>query len=91
MSSNGIVRWAVVPSQSLSNKQEEMKRGYFEDFKDLKETQGRMFEPSEALSPPSISTQLPNIAVRLITPSCSLFTRQLTNQAPKCPCLFCAV
>ncbi|CAK0787681.1 hypothetical protein CVIRNUC_010903 [Coccomyxa viridis] len=41
---------------------EEMKRGYFEDFKDLKETQGRMFEPSEALSPPSTSTQLPNIA-----------------------------
>ena len=54
------------PSQSLSNTQEEMKRGYFEDFKDLKETQGRMFEPSEALSPPRTSTQLPNIAVRLI-------------------------
>ena len=42
-----------------------MKRGYFDDFKDLKETQGRMFEPSEALLPASASTQLPTIAVRL--------------------------
>ncbi len=42
-----------------------MKRGYFDDFKDLKETQGRMFEPSEALMPASTSTQLPTIAVRL--------------------------
>lgn len=56
-----------MPLEILSNKQEEMKRGYFEDFKDLKETQGRMFEPSEALSPPSTSTQLPNIAVSLNT------------------------
>ena len=44
--------------------QEEMKRGYFDDFKDLKETQGRMFEPSEALSVASSSPQLPTIAVR---------------------------
>ena len=44
--------------------QEEMKRGYFDDFKDLKETQGRMFEPSEALSFASTSPQLPTIAVR---------------------------
>ena len=52
------------PSRNLSITQEEMKRGYFEDFKDLKETQGRMFEPSDSLSAPSTSTQLPNIAVR---------------------------
>ena len=45
--------------------QEEMKRGYFDDFKDLKETQGRMFAPSDALSPASTSPQLPTIAVRL--------------------------
>lgn len=45
--------------------QEEMKRGYFDDFKDLKETQGRMFAPSEALSPASTCPQLPTIAVRL--------------------------
>ncbi len=45
--------------------QEEMKRGYFDDFKDLKETQGRMFEPSQALSPASTSQQVPTIAVRL--------------------------
>jgi len=44
-----------------------MKRGYFDDFKDLKETQGRMFEPSKALSPASISSQLPTIAVSLNT------------------------
>jgi len=45
--------------------QEEMKRGYFDDFKDLKETQGRMFKPSEALSPAGTSSQLPTIAVSL--------------------------
>lgn len=44
--------------------QEEMKRGYFDDFKDLKETQGRMFEPSEALLSASTAPQLPTIAVR---------------------------
>ena len=43
--------------------QEEMKRGYFDDFKDLKETQGRMFEPSTSLLPPEASAQLPTMAV----------------------------
>ena len=65
------------------DKQEEMKRGYFEDFKDLKETQGRMFEPSEALSPPSTSTQLPNIAVRLTTPSIVLLPSSFPG-SPEC-------
>ena len=65
------------------NKQEEMKRGYFEDFKDLKETQGRMFEPSEALSPPSTSTQLPNVAVRLTTSSVLIAPGSFPGQAPK--------
>ena len=51
--------------QDNRHAQEEMKRGYFDDFKDLKETQGRMFAPSEALSPASTSPQLPTIAVRL--------------------------
>ena len=40
-----------------------MKRGYFDDFKDLKETQGRMFQPSEQLSPPGTSPHLPALAV----------------------------
>ena len=64
-----------------------MKRGYFEDFKDLKETQGRMFEPSAALSPPSSSTQLPNIAVRLTTSSLLLLPGSFptkTRSAPAC-------
>lgn len=51
--------------QEECHAQEEMKRGYFDDFKDLKETQGRMFAPSEALSPASTSPQLPTIGVRL--------------------------
>ena len=45
-----------------------MKRGYFDDFKDLKDTQGRMFEPSGALSFASSSPQLPTIAVRPAPP-----------------------
>ena len=40
-----------------------MKRGYFDDFKDLKETDGRMFEPSTSLLPPEASSQLPTMAV----------------------------
>ena len=40
-----------------------MKRGYFDDFKDLKETQGRLFEPSAGLSAPEASIQLPTMAV----------------------------
>ncbi|KAK9901658.1 hypothetical protein WJX75_007088 [Coccomyxa subellipsoidea] len=43
--------------------QEEMKRGYFDDFKDLKETQGRMFQASEQLSPAETSSHLPPLAV----------------------------
>ncbi|BDA42262.1 hypothetical protein COCOBI_03-1490 [Coccomyxa sp. Obi] len=43
--------------------QEEMKRGYFDDFKDLKETQGRMFQASEQLSPAGTSPHLPAMAV----------------------------
>jgi hypothetical protein len=41
-----------------------MKRGYFDDFRDLKETQGRMFEASQRLIPASSSTLLPTMAVR---------------------------
>ena len=55
--------------------QEEMKRGYFDDFKDLKETQGRMIKPSEALSPASTSPQLPTIAVSLVP--CSVYRQWL--------------
>ncbi|EIE20745.1 hypothetical protein COCSUDRAFT_57309 [Coccomyxa subellipsoidea C-169] len=40
-----------------------MKRGYFDDFKDLKETQGRMFQASEQLSPAGTSPHLPPMAV----------------------------
>lgn len=40
-----------------------MKRGYFDDFKDLKETQGRIFQPSEQLSPAGTSPHLPPLAV----------------------------
>lgn len=58
-----------------------MKRGYFEDFKDLKETQGRMFEPSAALSPASTSAQLPNIAVRLALRPCTLYISATNNMS----------
>lgn len=51
--------------------QEEMKRGYFDDFKDLKETQGRMFQASEQLSPAGTSQQLPNMAVSPSLPQCA--------------------
>lgn len=43
--------------------QEEMKRGYFDDFKDLKETEGRMFQASEDLSSAGTSPHLPAMAV----------------------------
>jgi hypothetical protein len=45
-----------------------MKRGYFDDFKDLKETQGRLFEPSAALSAPEASAHLPTLAVGALGP-----------------------
>lgn len=51
-------------SRHCATLQEEMKRGYFDDFKDLKETQGRLFEPSTALSPPETSPMLPISAAR---------------------------
>jgi hypothetical protein len=41
-----------------------MRRGYFDDFTDLKETGGRMFPPTEGLAPAESAPAFPAFAVR---------------------------
>ena len=40
-----------------------MKRGYFDDFTDLKETGGRMFPAAEGLAPAQSAPAFPSFAV----------------------------
>ena len=45
-------------SQRHAVQQEDMRRGYFDDFKDLRETGGKMFPASQQLSEADTSPQL---------------------------------
>lgn len=47
--------------QRLDKLKADMERGYFDDFKELRDTQGKMFESSAQLTPPSHAPPFPPI------------------------------
>ena len=62
--------------------QDEMRRGYFDDFTDLKETGGRMFPVAEGLAPASTAPAFPPFVVCLSFDITTQFTSPATPPQP---------
>lgn len=48
--------------QRLDKLKDEMQRGYFDDFKELRDTQGKMFQSSAQVTPPSHAPPFPPVS-----------------------------
>lgn len=57
--------WQVLSKEAIEKRQkalqEELQRGYFDDMKDLRDTDGRLGPPPDTIAPPSSSVEFPSM------------------------------